>query len=227
MQPAQPESPVVEPGAVFATVRTNGSFMPLTDPDIRAALWERIGDESADCDAVMALHEFPVQSRYGFVDVVVVNGEMIGYEIKSDVDSTRRLAEQVSLYDGLFDRFYCVTTNRHLDRVRSIVPKRWGIIVADRRPVVVLAQRRQARLNARPNVRAILCLLSRSELLSLAKAVGLRGYSRNGKSELAVRLAALNRSVPLRSIVRETLRARSVTEWTPRQRSRTGREIRR
>jgi hypothetical protein len=185
-----------------------------------------LADEVADCAPAIAINEFAVQSRVGFVDIAVVNGELVGYEIKSDVDSTRRLSEQIPVYDAVFDRFYCVTTKRHIARVRALVPKRWGLIVAESLPVRLI-HRRSARTNRDTDVKAVLYLLSRQELACVARALRLRGYATDDKGQLVNRLEASARGAWLRAEVRAALRARPAALWTERQRSMVGPEIRR
>jgi len=81
----------------------------LRDHDIRHALWTKLATDLRECGPALALQEMAVNSRCGFADVVTINHELIGYEIKSDVDSTRRLPGQAVIYNDVFDRFYCVT----------------------------------------------------------------------------------------------------------------------
>lgn len=52
-------------------------------------------------------------------DVVALGGEMVGYEIKSDADTLRRLPRQVEWYSRVIDRAHVVTTERHLEGVQT------------------------------------------------------------------------------------------------------------
>lgn len=67
----------------------------------------------------------------GVADVFVCNGELWGYEIKGETDSTRRLASQVGAYNTVFQRITVVTTPKHLFRVVRLVPHWWGLTVVD------------------------------------------------------------------------------------------------
>ncbi|MDA8118743.1 MAG: sce7726 family protein, partial [Gammaproteobacteria bacterium] len=57
------------------------------------------------------------------VDVAVVNGEIHGYEIKSDRDSLRRLASQVELYSKVLDQATLVAGERHFDAAAALLPE--------------------------------------------------------------------------------------------------------
>ncbi|MGB3538755.1 MAG: sce7726 family protein [Mesorhizobium sp.] len=55
-------------------------------------------------------------------DLAVLNNQSLhAFEVKSDLDTCRRLSEQVRLYDLYFDRYVVVCTRKHLDNVTSIV----------------------------------------------------------------------------------------------------------
>ena len=47
------------------------------------------------------------------IDVAVLNGEMCGYEIKSDRDTLERLPFQIEIYSKEFDKLTLVVGRRH------------------------------------------------------------------------------------------------------------------
>lgn len=65
------------------------------------------------------------------IDVAVINGKLCGYEIKSDLDSLSRLMFQMPAYEHQFEELTLVTTELHLTNARKLIPKRWGIILAE------------------------------------------------------------------------------------------------
>lgn len=67
-------------------------------------------------------------------DIAVVNGCLIGYEIKSDRDSLDRLAEQVKAYNAVFDRAFVVIGERHVGSIEKHIPEWWGLILSWRGP---------------------------------------------------------------------------------------------
>jgi len=65
-------------------------------------------------------------------DIAIINGYLIGYEIKSDEDSLWRLEKQIEAYSDVFDRATVVVGTKHAEAVYSLVPDWWGIIVSRR-----------------------------------------------------------------------------------------------
>lgn len=66
-------------------------------------------------------------------DVVIINGTSSVYEIKTEFDSTERLAAQIASYRRLFDRIHVVTHAGLVDTIRDQVPDDIGILALNRR----------------------------------------------------------------------------------------------
>lgn len=73
-----------------------------------------------------------LSSYRSIVDLVIVNGKSIAYEIKTELDSLTRLAEQVNSYSQLFDEIYVVTNETALLPVKKLVAKNVGLFVMER-----------------------------------------------------------------------------------------------
>lgn len=67
-------------------------------------------------------------------DIAVVNGYLIGYEIKSNKDSLRRLKEQVKSYNAVFDKVSVIVGDRYINSIQKHIPQWWGVIVSVRGP---------------------------------------------------------------------------------------------
>lgn len=67
-------------------------------------------------------------------DIAVVNGHLVGYEIKSNNDSLRRLKEQIKSYNAVFDKIFIIIGDRHINYIQNYVPQWWGVIVSVRGP---------------------------------------------------------------------------------------------
>ena len=63
------------------------------------------------------------------VDIAVVNGQLSGYEIKSDRDTLSRLPAQMATYSRVFDTMTAVVAERHLGSTKAIIPDWWGVQV--------------------------------------------------------------------------------------------------
>lgn len=76
------------------------------------------------------LEEFSVRHGIARIDIVVINGTMHGYEIKSDRDTLGRLPEQMNEFNTVFDKLTLIVGKCHLHEAIHIVPDWWGIMVA-------------------------------------------------------------------------------------------------
>lgn len=95
----------------------------MLDADIRRALLQHLAAHP------LIVKEMGVCGQVR-CDVVALSEEMVGYEIKSDADTLRRLPRQVEWYSRVLDRAHVVTTERHLEGVQGVVPEWWGVMVA-------------------------------------------------------------------------------------------------
>ena len=161
----------------------------------------------------MVRHELGICAGKRRVDVAVINGELSGWEIKSDVDTLRRLAGQVTAYSSVLDRAVLVTTDRWLDHANSIVPEWWGVAVArDVSGSVMIEEVRSPTINEDGiDPFALAQLLWRDEALAQLRVRGAAG-GLSGKARHYVweRLATVVPIDELRQIVRATLRARQL-----------------
>ena len=87
----------------------------MRDADIRRALHLALQTEHSSDPDTLIRHEVGVNAGKRRIDVVLVNGELTGYEIKSDEDTLARLAGQSEAYVEVLDRAILVTSQRHLD----------------------------------------------------------------------------------------------------------------
>jgi hypothetical protein len=70
------------------------------DRDIRPALVSRLQAVHAEDPRTHIIDELPICQMRARADLAVVNGEITGFEIKSDVDRLTRLATQVGFMDA-------------------------------------------------------------------------------------------------------------------------------
>ncbi|WBL16463.1 sce7726 family protein [Sutcliffiella sp. NC1] len=138
----------------------------LDDKEIRSALISRITGYK-DC---RVYEEVTVPSGKARADIVAVNGHVIAYEIKSDFDSLSRLVTQVPEYDRNFEMNYIVVGRKFSDSVEKIIPKHWGLIVAEKTRIntVRLSFKRKAKLNPNLSFTDFLSLLSSNDVKKIA-----------------------------------------------------------
>jgi hypothetical protein len=104
----------------------------LTDKEIRHALLANLGRRANPPHAI--LEEVHVCNGNAIADVVAVYKAMHCYEIKGETDSINRILRQSQYYDQAFPLISLVTTANHLRRAEIIVPKHWGIVLANSSP---------------------------------------------------------------------------------------------
>jgi hypothetical protein len=148
--------------------------------------------------------------RQGRVDVVVVNGALSGFEIKSRRDSLARLPRQADLYSRVLDYATVVCPAHHLDDADAIIPAWWGLRkVASRDEEVTIEVVREPLANPWVLPHDLVRLLYHDELYAeLVRVRGMRRISRMRQAEMAWLLVELTEVDELRRIVRERLRQR-------------------
>ncbi len=125
------------------------------------------------------------------VDVAVVNGEICGFEIKSDVDGLSRLPRQIRAFSAIFDRVSIVTTEKHIESASRLIPEWWGIITPSSSEEFSIT--RGGLNNPSRDTVALLHVLSRSELRAVLEASDiLKGNRSKRQAELIAIAADIN-----------------------------------
>src|SRR5580704_2151247 len=121
----------------------------MKDLDIRLALRDSLTRKYSIDRSALILDEFTVCGGQYRADLTVVNGQLKGYEIKSDYDSLRRLGSQAIGYAKVFDTVTLVLGRKHLKQARTIVQPWWGLVVAERDGSgrIIFVEVRRERLN--------------------------------------------------------------------------------
>lgn len=180
------------------------------DTDIRYPLISWLQDlHSADpCTAFLQEFEMPRPSAR--IDLAVVNGEMAGFEIKSDRDTLTRLDRQVPAFSRFFDKVSLVTTRKHLKKARLSIPDWWGIILFE--PVgsgPTFKLRRKPKQNRHVHIESMLYTLSKDEITEICKQKEIITSSRMRKAALVSLVAASIPTPIIQDMARSTIRARN------------------
>lgn len=187
---------------------------PITDGDVRSALLRKVIAEHVANPNTLVVEEMGLARGACRVDVCVINGHLHGYEIKSDVDTLRRLPLQQQFYSDVLDKATVVVGQRHLEHALQVLPEWWGVRTVSRgvRNAVRMELLRPARLNPSVNKMAVATLLWRDEISALISArnpdkTALRG----DRAALCERLGEVYSLAEIRTLVREQLKRR--TTW--------------
>lgn len=73
-----------------------------------------------------------VSSDGSIADIVIINGNTVAYEIKTELDSFDRLPTQIDSYEALYDFLYIVTHPDAIDRLVKKIDATVGIIILEK-----------------------------------------------------------------------------------------------
>ncbi len=137
----------------------------MLDKDIREPLFDYLDERYVK---VRTIEEKVINGSRADV-LAVTEGEILGFEIKSDSDSYTRLKTQIKDYESFCDRCYIVVGESHI-HVESHVPDYWGIIFVNDENVIV---ERDADICPKVDINNQLSILWRNELLNIQLKEGL------------------------------------------------------
>ncbi|MBN1803996.1 MAG: sce7726 family protein [Sedimentisphaerales bacterium] len=144
-------------------------------------------------------------------DIAVINGHLIGYEIKSNNDSLRRLEEQVKSYNSVFNKVSIVVGDRYKNSIQNYIPEWWGVIVSVKgsRGAVNFNMIRKAQMNRSINPISVARLLWRNEVKEILQQKKLpKKFQRQPRAILYEYLVDVLGTNELQKIVREYLKNR-------------------
>lgn len=190
----------------------------MRDSDIRSHLWGVLEARHMGDDDTLMLNELSLAHGTTRIDLAVINGEMQGYELKSDRDTLERLSKQSEIYSKILDRVTLVLGESHYEQALVQVPTWWGISVVTMRGDEVQAEEvRPALQNVSQYPIAVAQLLWREEAIKLLEdkdaAKGVRSKPREAVYERLCQVVSL---YELKEYVRRTLKDRH--NWRADQR---------
>jgi hypothetical protein len=153
-----------------------------------------------------AVHELWVPRSNERADLVVIGSSMLGFEIKTDRDTLKRLPRQVEAYNRLFDRCTVVLAECHLDAALAIVPDWWGVAVILTDQVLPRFDLvREAGPNGAVDAESLVRLLWREEVRSILAALGRAPDPRASRMSMWQQLLDLVELDVLKEAVRSAL----------------------
>lgn len=178
---------------------------------IRSALGLALAREHRRTRNTVIVRELGLMQGKVVADVVVVNGELHGYEIKSDRDSLRRLDHQVQVYGQTLDRASVVVGEKFASRAEGLVPSWWGVGVARRvGRRVSISWLRRGDQNPERSARSVVQLLWRDDAVQfLRERHALNGLSNAARKYMWERICELYSLDEIAERVRERLKVRA------------------
>lgn len=179
----------------------------LRDACIRAPLVDWLRALHPDDGSTGLLQEFKMPRPSARIDLALVNGELAGFEIKSDADTLRRLTFQVPAFSRFFDRVSLVTTRKHLAAARKTVPAWWGLMVYRDDSSFWMA--RTPKRNRSVDVSSLLYALSKKELVELGRRAEVSMITSASKDAMIERVMNSTSKREICNLSRDILRLRS------------------
>jgi hypothetical protein len=152
-------------------VCTMQSASCLLDQPIREALKKTL--RQLDSSAAI-IDELPLLRGRGRADLAFVNGELCGYEIKSEADSLVRLGIQADNYESVFEFNTIVAASKHLNLAMKRIPQTWGVVEVVRvNGETELHSKRTPERNYKMSNYALARLLWKNECVPILRRVGI------------------------------------------------------
>ncbi len=183
----------------------------MNDPLIRKAFHCSFLQKEHAAPTTLVVDELGLEHGKCRADIAVINGHLIGYEIKSEKDSLVRLKNQIEIYNAVFDHSSIVLEKRHLIEVSSLAPKWWGIILVTKSEnrSVCFETIREPSQNPLIDDYAVAQLLWRNEAQEILRNLGVAGKQlRECRANLYQYIIDVFDSNTLRDLVREYLKKR-------------------
>ena len=143
----------------------------MNETDIRNLLISRLGASSRGAGAAF-ISELFIDSFSRRADLVMANGKLAVFEIKSERDTVERLEGQISTYQKFFEEVTVVCAHKHQRNVYATVTERVGIWLINSDGEISIL--RKAKAIQLPSVQNWLSFLPVDQLSILLKEYGLR-----------------------------------------------------
>lgn len=162
----------------------------MRDIDVRMAVRAELAQQHAGDDSTRIVEEMGIWSGAVRVDLAVINGELCGYELKSDSDTLKRLPLQAEMYGKVFDRLTLVVGERLYKSALAAIPEWWGCQIASMKDgVASLAIVRTAGMNPGIDPSILVQLLLKSEAVDILESFGIaKGWRSRKASEICAHL---------------------------------------
>ncbi len=166
-------------------------------------------------NSTIVVDEMCINNSSVRADVVAINGELHCFEIKSDVDTFKRLENQMNNYLEIFDKIYFITTEKHITKITDTLPECVGVYVIHKKNRnISFEEFKKPLLNSARNIFKVLNLLWNVELKHLVKSLQIKGFTKMQNQELYEKILDLMNEKELHFYIRSILKMRSqIASW--------------
>lgn len=183
----------------------------MNDAQIRESFHRKKLSKHLANQGTLIVQELGLKHGKCRADIAIINSYLIGYEIKSDDDSLRRLSKQIQAYNDVFDRATVIVGAKHAKAVSLRVPEWWGIIVTHKESNgdILFETTRPSRPNKEIDLFSVAQLLWRNEVINLLLGMGIPRKSLRKRRDILYQ-DLIDRVTPteLRRRVRDCLKNR-------------------
>lgn len=175
---------------------------------LKAAIIDRLFDRAHIDDDAVLISEMTVANWSRRADVVLANGSLWAFEVKSELDSLTRLPGQLDAFTTHFEKVCVVCAPRFETGARALLPEGVGLWVAE--DDGSLRERVRPRYTRLTKTAAV-GLMKANELRALLSCNGFTGIAavaRSGLVELAMQLPASDLASAARDAVKRRHRPR-------------------
>lgn len=141
----------------------------IREPQLKAAVIDALFRHQMIDDDAVVISEMPMPHGDRRADLVLANGKLIGFELKSAADRTVRLAAQADAFLAQLEGLVVVVDERHLEDAERLLPLAAGIftscVVGDEISIEIHRKMRVRVLDRHASVR----LMHASDLQKLAR----------------------------------------------------------
>ncbi|MDR6942730.1 sce7726 family protein [Mucilaginibacter pocheonensis] len=155
------------------------------------------------------IDEFSFPSTNSRIDIAVINCSLHGYEIKSSIDTLKRLPNQLIGYSKVLDYLHIVTEHKHAKHIEQILPDWVGLTICEEvNGQINFIDIQSAIKNPHKQAFHIAKLLWRDELLEVLSENQIK-FRKKDRNWLLCEVIAANLEIELISdIVRNKLKKR-------------------
>lgn len=184
----------------------------LSDKCIRTALKSYLASKTIS--PIKIVEEMGIHNGNARADLVAFYDHLHCFEIKSDLDTLRRLHNQATYYDFTFKKITLVVSDKFESTVQTAIPSHWGILVAKQSPTGYIKFSTIRRPKRNPNWKADKALLSlwKGELLEINEELKISVKKSSSREKLALEISEkMNKSV-IETQLYQKLLLRSLSE---------------
>ena len=199
--------------------------MARPETRLKAAVIDRLFEAKAvDSDSVL-VSEMMVANWSRRADIVLANGKLWAFEIKSESDKLARLPGQLESFAYHFEKFVVVVAPRFEEPVRMMLPEAVGLWVEERPGVLVERVRPRAMPMAKDASIALMTVVELRSLLACNGVANLKDAPRQRLEALARDFPATDLANAARNAIKRRHRKRHAAFVKKRELQCTGRAM--